>query len=386
MRVIASDAEFIVAEGYRHDGSEAERLRQDAVEAASAARVAVVFVGLTAAQEREGTDRTDIDLPREQFELLAAVAAAQPRTVAVVVHGGVVRLHEVASLVPAVLDGTILGQAGGGALADVLFGCIEPSGRLAETVPLRLEDAPSFLTYPGDQLHVRYGEGLFVGYRGYDKLNKDVAFPFGHGLSYTTFEYRDIRAEVTEAGVEVEVTVANTGDRAGREVVQLYVSKDGGVQRPPQELRAFRSVAIAAGAKSTVRMTITRNDLAYWDIDLHRWVVEGGTYRVHAAASSRDIRLTVPVELTGDAVRRPFTENSTVAELLANPVAARVIAEAIQKGGGEQQDVASEELGIDAQQSGMRIPVGRIRSLSGGRSLGKDELTALLAAVNDGDR
>ncbi|WKX06163.1 glycoside hydrolase family 3 C-terminal domain-containing protein [Streptomyces sp. NL15-2K] len=382
MRAIAGSTTIAVADGYRHDGGDAEHLRAEAARHAAEADVAVVFLGLTAAEEAEGTDRPDIDLPTHQLELLKAVTAAQPRTVAVIVHGGVVRLHEVADRVPAVLDGSILGQAGGGAIADVLFGRVNPSGRLAETVPLRIEDAPSFPTYPGDQFHVRYGEGIFVGYRGYDRMKRDVAFPFGHGLSYTTFEYRDLHISAAGDDIQITVTVANAGTRDGREVVQIYVAKDDGVQRPPVELKAFRSVRLAPGESSETVLVISRDELAYWDISLHRWVVEGGRYTFHAGASSRDLRLSKETEVEADTVRRPFTENSTIGELLAHPVAARVLAAAVQQGAGQARSTASKELGIDAKKSGLRIPVGRVRSLSGGASLPKAELTRLLEAVN----
>jgi beta-glucosidase len=385
MRALAGTTTVDFTEGYRHDGSDTEALRAEAVRQAGDADTAVLFLGLTAADEIEGTDRTHIDLPEQQLELLRSVAAVQPRTVAVIVHGGVVRLHEVADQASAVLDATILGQAGGGAIADVLFGRVNPSGRLSETVPLRLEDAPSFPTYPGDQLHVRYGEGLFVGYRGYDRMKRDVAFPFGHGLSYTTFEYSDLTVEATADGLTVGVTVTNSGAREGREVVQVYVSKDEGVQRPPRELRGFRSVRLSAGESTRVHVPIPRADLAYWDIHLHRWVVEGGTYTLHAGASSRDLRLSAEAVVDGDVVRRPFTENSTIGELLAHPAAAKVISEAMRSGSRQApaaENTSSKELGIDARKSGMRIPVGRVSSLSGGRSLPKAEVKRLLEMVN----
>jgi len=382
MQQLAKDAKLVAAEGYRHDGSDAPTLRDEAVELAATSDVAVVFLGLTAADEAEGTDRATIDLPSVQLELLAAVSAAQPRTVAVIVHGGVVRLHEVGQMVPAVLDATILGQAGGGGIADVLFGDVNPSGRLGETVPLRLQDAPSYLTYPGDQLRIRYGEGLFVGYRGYDRLERDVAFPFGYGLSYTSFDYKDLKLAAKGDGITAEVTITNTGERDGREVVQLYVSKNDGVQRPPRELRGFRSVFVSAGGSVVVTLTIPRDDLAYWDTRLKRWVVEEGQYFVHAAASSRDLRLSSSIHVKGDNIRVPFTEDSTIAEVLADPIGAKIVGSLMQKQHSERQSVASEELGIDANQSSLRIPIGRIRSLSGGQHLPRPEVTALLQTLN----
>lgn len=381
MRALAREVEFIAARGYELDGRETEALREHAVAVARQADVAVVFLGLTEAEEAEGTDRPDIDLPEAQLALLAAVAEANHRTVAVIVHGGVVRLHEVAHRVRAVLDASILGQAGGGAIADVLFGAVNPSGRLSETVPLRIEDAPSYLNYPGDQLHIRYGEGIFVGYRGYDKLAREVAFPFGHGLSYTSFAYQDLRIAQVHDELTVEVDVMNTGDRTGRETVQIYVSKQGAIERPPLELRGFGSVEIEPGETRTVRIPIPREELAYWDVRMHRRVVEPGTYTFHAAASSRDVRLSCDIDVAGDTVRPPFTEESTIGELLANPIAAEIIAPMI-RGEQEKRGDASKELGSDSKQAALRIPISRVRSLSGGRGLTREQIAELLAAIN----
>ena len=172
---------------------------------------------------------------------------------------------------PAILEGWLLGQAGGGAIADVLYGDVNPSAKLTETIPLRLEDTPAFLDFPGEVSHVRYGEGLFVGYRWYDARRLDVAFPFGHGLSYTTFAYGDATAPSPDGDVEVRVTVTNTGDRAGREVVQVYTALPGGaIQRPERELKAFASVALEAGESREVVLTVRRKDLAYWDVRIDR--------------------------------------------------------------------------------------------------------------------
>ena len=188
----------------------------------------LVFLGLPADDESEGFDRDHLELPAAQTELLEAVLAASDRVVVVLSNGGVVRVSGWADRAAAILEGWLLGQAGGGAVADVLFGVVNPSGRLAESIPLRLEDTPAFLNFPGEAGHVRYGEGLFVGYRDYDARDAAVSFPFGHGLSYTTFEFSGLvglglgRRASTSA-----LTVTNTGDRDGREVVQVYVSVPG---------------------------------------------------------------------------------------------------------------------------------------------------------------
>ncbi|MEU5340744.1 glycoside hydrolase family 3 C-terminal domain-containing protein [Streptomyces sp. NPDC020766] len=297
-------------------------LRADAVRAATDADVAVVFLGLFDSQETEGVDRTDIELPADQLELLAAVVAAQPRTVVVLSHGGVVRLAPVVAGPSAILDGALLGQAGGSALADVLFGIVNPSGRLTETVPDRLEDVPSFTNFPGERMHVRYGEGIHVGYRWYDARSIDVTFPFGHGLSYTTFAYESLALEAEGDTVNVRVTVRNTGERAGREIVQLYASRDDStVVRAPRWLVGFGAVDLAPGQSGEVEVTVPRREFEYWDEELQGWLVEGGEYRVAAGASSRDIRLSDTVELVGEIARYRLGADSSIGEVLRDPIA-----------------------------------------------------------------
>ncbi|MET0725806.1 MAG: glycoside hydrolase family 3 C-terminal domain-containing protein, partial [Leifsonia sp.] len=215
LRALAASDAVTFAAGYTADGSEDAALVAEAVEAAAAASVAVVFLGVPAEQESEGFDREHIELPAEQLALLDAVLAANPNTVVVLSNGGVVRLSGFADRVPAIVEGWLLGQAGGGAVADVLYGAVNPSGKLTETVPVRLEDNPSFGNFPGEFGHVRYGEGLLVGYRWYDAKGLDVRYPFGHGLSYTTFQIGDAVASVQADGdVLVTVPVTNTGSVA----------------------------------------------------------------------------------------------------------------------------------------------------------------------------
>ena len=291
-----------VLEGVDVAGSD---LVAEAVAAATAADVAVVFLGLPDADESEGFDRDDIELPADQVALLDAVVAANPRTVVVLANGGVVRLAGVVDRVPAVLEGWLLGQAGGSAVADVLYGAVNPSGRLAETVPVRLQDTPAYLDFPGEHGHVRYGEGLFVGYRWYDARDVAVSFPFGHGLSYTTFDYADLAVTAEADEFVVRVTVSNTGDRDGHEVVQVYASLPGSsVVRAPRELVAFERVWVAAGESVPVELRVARDDLAYYDTRVGGWVVESGEYVVEVGASSRDLRGRATVTVEGDDVVR----------------------------------------------------------------------------------
>ena len=358
-----------------------DALRDEAVALAASRDVAVVFLGLTDAEESEGFDREHIDLAAHQLALLDAVVAANPRTVVVLSNGAVVALP-FANRVPAILEAWLLGQAGGSATVDVLLGTVNPSGRLAETIPHRIEDTPAFGNFPGSNGHVRYGEGILVGYRWYDARDIAVTFPFGHGLSYSAFSYGAVSAVVAASGdIEVTVPVTNTGSRDGREVVQVYVAPvASAVERAPRELKAFASVEIAAGATADVVLTVRREDLAYWDIRVDRFVVEGGAYRVEVGASSRDLRGSAVVEVAGDTVVVPLTPESTLAAVFAHPVAGPMIAStfaAIQAQLGEGDGVLSGEAMEKMMGS---FPIGRLPSFGWG--LDRAGVDQLIAAAN----
>ncbi|PRB09639.1 glycosyl hydrolase [Microbacterium sp. MYb72] len=395
LRAVAGDA-VSYAPGFAVEGGaiaasgrSAEELRAEAVSAASSAEVAVVFLGLPAAEESEGFDREHIDLPAAQLALLDAVLEVNANTVVVLSNGGVVALP-FADRVPAIVESWLLGQAGGSAVADVLYGTVNPSGKLTETVPVRLEDNPSYGNFPGEFGHVRYGEGLLVGYRWYDAKGLEVTFPFGFGLSYTTFAYGEATASVTEAGdIAVSFALTNTGDRDGREVVQVYVSLAGSIaQRAPRELKAFSSVELAAGESRTVEVVVRREDLAYWDIRVDRFVVEGGEYTVEVAASSRDIRSTVAVAVEGDAVVLPLTMNSSIGDVVAHPVAGPIVMGAL--GGfmgeltGADSSAASMMPNDEAMQKMMAsFPIGRLVGFPG-IDVTYEQVEQLLAAANAG--
>ncbi|MEY9211800.1 glycoside hydrolase family 3 C-terminal domain-containing protein [Thermobifida halotolerans] len=332
--------------GFTTDGSGgAADLRRSAVDAAAAAEVAVVFAGLGEAQESEGFDRETIELPAEQVELIRAVAAAAPRTVVVLSNGGVVSLEGWHDEVDAVLECWLLGQAGGPAVADLLFGVANPSGRLAESIPLRLRDTPAHLNFPGEQGHVRYGEGVMVGYRYYETVERPVRYPFGHGLSYTTFATRDLEVTVTGDDTAVaEVTVANTGRRAGKHVVQVYVATAAGpVRRPARELRAFAKVALEPGESRTVEMPLDRRAFAYYDIELGRWVVAPGEYRIQVGQDASHVAAEATVTLTGDAVAQVLSLDSTVGEWFSHPVVGLAFLESLTAGMGEEQARQAEQ-------------------------------------------
>ncbi len=293
--------------------------------------VAVVFAGLSEADESEGFDRTDLALPPAQVDLIQAVAATARRTVVVLSNGGVVSLEGWHDDVDAILEGFLLGQAGGSALAELLFGVANPSGRLAETIPVRLADTASYVNFPGEQGHVRYGEGVMVGYRWHETVRVAARYPFGHGLSYTTFETTDLTVEVTDDDTaRAMVTVTNTGDRAGADVVQVYVSTTAGpVRRPVRELRAFTKVHLEPDEARTVSLELDRRAFAYFDVERSGWVVAPGSYTVQVCQDAATVLLEEAIDLAGDTLARELTLESTVEEWHSHPTVGPVLLAAL---------------------------------------------------------
>ncbi|PSL38150.1 beta-glucosidase [Labedella gwakjiensis] len=360
--------------------TDADTLRDEAVTVATGADVVLLFLGLPAEEESEGFDRSHIELPAEQTALLEAVLDVNRNVVVVLSNGGVVRTSGWQDRVPAIVEGWLLGQAGGGAVADVLFGAVNPSGRLTETVPVRLEDSPSHLTFPGEFGHVRYGEDIFVGYRGFDAKGTEVAFPFGHGLSYTTFSYGAVEAAEHKGGIRVSVAVTNTGSRDGREVVQVYTGLPGSaVTRAIRSLSAFTVVEIAAGETETVTLDIVHDDLAYFHPQVGQWTVEGGEYVVEVGASSRDIRGSATIGLAGDDLRVPLGTDSTVQEWLDHPRGGQLLQSAIDSAPGSvMSSMLSDPETVKMLGS---MPLERIASFPGS-PLDADGLDSLVASAN----
>jgi beta-glucosidase len=320
--------------GYLLSGEQDEALLSEAVTAAAGADVAVVFLGLPEGAESEGYDRTHLGLPGVQLRLLAAVAEANRDVVVVLANGGVVEVASWEHQAKAVLEGWLAGQAGGGAIADLLFGRANPCGRLAESIPLRLQDTPSYLNFPGSDSTVTYGERLYVGYRYYDAKDLPVSHPFGHGLSYTAFAYSDLLASVEgqgeEAVVRLRLTVTNTGPVSGKEVVQVYVRDvEASVDRPVRELKDFAKVGIEPGQSAVVEFELRARDLSYFSPAHGRWVLEGGEFEICVGASSRDLRLTTTVTVDAPALARPLSLESTVGEWLAHPSGGPLLIEAM---------------------------------------------------------
>ena len=301
----AGNAELSFAEGYPKEDTFDQALIDQAVAIAQTADVALLYIALPSYKESEGYDHTDLDLTAQQVALIQAVTAVQSNTVVILNNGAPVVMSEWLDGTAAVLEAWMMGQAGGGAIADVLFGRVNPSGKLAETYPLRLADTPSYLNFPGENGTVRYGEGLFIGYRYYDAKEMPVLFPFGYGLSYTSFAYSNVRVSADSFrdvdGVTVSVDVSNTGPVAGKEIVQVYVhDHESRLIRPYKELKGFAKVSLEPGETKTVTIPLNFRAFAYFDPAHNQWVTESGQFDILIGASSADIRgrATVTVQST----------------------------------------------------------------------------------------
>ena len=350
-------AEVTYAQGYdvKEDVIDQAMLDQ-AVETAKEADVAVIFAGLPDAFESEGYDRTHMRMPDCQNTLISEIAKVQENVVVVLHNGSPVEMPW-ADQVKGILEAYLCGQAVGQAEVDILFGKVNPSGKLAETIPYKLSDNPSYLNFPGDGQKVEYKEGVFVGYRYYDTKEMPVRYPFGYGLSYTTFEYSDLQLSSDKIKdtdkLKVTLKVKNTGNRAGKEIVQLYVAdKTGAASRPMKELKNFVKVELQPQEEKTVEMELDKRSFAWYNTDIHDWYAASGEYEILAAASSRDIRLkkTVYVESTTE-LPMHIHMNTTIGELLENPKTKAVVEgmtdSLIQHMGGsseEENSAASEAI------------------------------------------
>ncbi len=278
------------------------KLLDEAVAAAKSSDVALIFAGYSWKFETEGKDRPNMDLPAGQDELIQAVSAANPKTVVILNNGDPVDLTRWIDRVPTLLDAWYPGEEAGNAVADILFGDANPSGKLPFTFIRKLADSPSSANYPGANLHVNYAEGIYVGYRYFDK-HPEVAplFPFGYGLSYTAFAYSDLKAPKkfpANGHAEVHVTVRNTGSRKGAEVVELYVADPhASIDRPIRELKAFSRVELAPGESKVVTLTLDRRALSFWSPTQHTWLAEPGQFTLAVGPSSRTLPLTTTFTL-----------------------------------------------------------------------------------------
>ena len=290
------------AQGYLRSGKQDQALQQAAVQLASTADVVLLYLGLPEIFESEGMDRSHMHLPENQNQLVQAVATVNPNVVVVLSGGSPVELPWL-NQCKGLIHGYLGGQAGAGAMADLLTGKTNPSGKLAETYPITYEDTPNCNYFPGRELTAEYRESIFVGYRYYLSAQKPVCFPFGYGLSYTTFQYSDLSV----SDQEVTFTLTNTGDRAGAEVAQLYVAlPESKIFRAARELKGFAKVFLQPGESRQVTIPLDDKAFRYFNVKTNRWEVESGRYQLMVAASAEDVRLTGEVEVKGTDAPIPY--------------------------------------------------------------------------------
>lgn len=294
-----------MARGYKRDGEVDTVLEKEAVDLAQSVDVVLYCFGLDELSESEGVDRTHMRIPQNQITLLEAMARVNENIVGILSAGAVVEMPWHTSL-KALLHGYLYGQAGAGAMLDIISGKVNPSGRLNETYPVRYEDTPAFKYFPSEERNSEYREALYVGYRYYDTAKVRVLYPFGFGLSYTEFQYRDLTVNPEGA----EFTLTNTGNRDGAEVAQLYIGmKDGKVFRPAKELKGFQKVFLKAGESRRVHIPFDDKTFRYWNVRTDQWETERGTYTIMIGASCLDIRLRTETEIEGTTDTYPYYTN-----------------------------------------------------------------------------
>ena len=384
---VPCDAQVVYAEGFPADRDFYDKaLADEAVKAAAEADKAVIFAGLPESFESEGYDRSHMRLPECQNRLITEILKVQPNTVIVLHNGSPVEMPWLGEI-KGLLETYPGGQAGGAAAANILYGKINPSGKLAETMPLKLSDNPSYLNFGGGE-KVEYREGIFVGYRYYDTKEMDVAFPFGYGLSYTTFAYSNLKLSMenpTEKDtVMVSADITNTGKSAGKEVVQLYIRDlTGSAIRPEKELKGFEKVFLEPGETKTVTMELNKRSFAWYNTELHDWFAASGDYEILVGASSRDIRLTETLHLNSSQ-RLPMHVhmNTTLGDLLRNPETAEAAKKLIQKylsgeaGSEAASEAVSEEMTMAMTDS---MP---LRALMGFAGVSRKELDSVIEKLN----
>ena len=391
--------EVTYAQGYDVQEDKTDQaLLKEAVRAAEEADIAVIFAGLPDLFESEGYDRSHMRMPDCQNELIREITKVQKNTVVVLHNGSPVEMPW-ADDVKGILEAYLCGQAVGQAEVNLLFGISNPCGKLAETIPYKLSDNPSYLNFPGDGQTVEYKEGVFVGYRYYDTKEMPVRYPFGYGLSYTTFEYRDLQVSSGEMKdtdtLKVSLKVKNTGNRAGKEIVQLYVAdKTGAASRPVKELKNFTKVFLNPGEEKTVDMELDKRSFAWYCTAIHDWYAATGEYEIIAAASSKDIRLTKTVHVTATTeIPLHIHMNTTVSELMENPRTREVIQgmteSLVESMGGSSEEKESAATEAISPEMSLKMlensPLRSFRSFMGMTTEEIEELIKKLQKAADGE-
>ena len=389
---VPSDAQVIYAEGFPADKDlYDDALAAEAIKATKEADKVVIFAGLPDSFESEGYDRSHMRLPECQNRLITEILKVQPTAVVVLHNGSPVEMPWLSD-VKGLLEAYLGGQAGGAAVANILYGKVNPSGKLAETIPLKLSDNPSYLNFGGDE-NVEYREGVFVGYRYYDTKEMNVAYPFGYGLSYTTFTYSNLQISnenpTEKDTLTVSVDVTNTGTVAGKEVVQLYV-KDctGSAIRPEKELKGFEKVSLNPGETKTVTLELDKRSFAWYNTTLHDWFAASGEYKILIGASSRDICLEGTVHMNSiQEIPMHVHMNTTLGELFRNPKTSATAKEltsaylSAMNGGEENASEAASEAITEEMTQAMTdsMPLRALMSFGG---FSREKLVKIIEKLN----
>lgn len=384
---VEGKAEIKYVEGYEIDKDEPnERLIEEAKEIAKGADVVLIFAGLPERYESEGFDRAHMKMPESHNKLIEEIVKINSNVVVVLSNGAPIEMPWVEK-VKGILETYRGGQAWGGAVADVLFGEVSPSGKLAETFPKKLSDNPSYLFFPGEGDRVEYREGIFVGYRYYDKKEMEVLYPFGYGLSYTTFEYRDLKLDkkemTDEEKLKVKVKVKNTGKMKGKEIVQLYVRDvKSSVIRPEKELKGFEKVELDVGEEKEIEFELDKRAFAYYDVEIGDWYVEEGEYEILIGKSSRDIVLkdVVYVKPT-KRKKRYYHINSTIGDIMEDPQASSKFQNILRQFASRFPAFSSEEGIMNFAEMMKYMPLRSLLHFGGG-VVTEEQLESLLKVLN----
>jgi beta-glucosidase len=397
VEIAGGEGKCVYAPGYTAEGDVTDQLLEEARQAAATADVAIVFAGLPDSYESEGFDRSSLDMPAGHNQLIEGVSSAQRNIVVVLMNGSAITMPW-ADRVKAIVEAFLGGQAGGGAIADVLTGRVNPSGKLAETFPKRLEDTPAYPNFPGRNGQAYYGEGVFIGYRYCDKRDIEPLFPFGYGLSYTAFAYTGIKLSASSIRdsdrLTVEVAVKNTGMVPGKEVAQLYIREQKPVvARPEKELKAFAKIELAPGEEKTVTFKLRKRDFAFYDSVLHDWRIQPGDFDILVGGSSRDLPLkeTVIVQ-TPQAVYSKLARTSMLKEFRDHPKGKRFYPQLLEAAGlkiasKEESKALSLEEAAAKEKADMAMkaflndmPANKLPAFSQGK-FGEEELDTILRQV-----
>lgn len=362
------DRDIAYAQGYRLDAGETDNeLLDEAILLASESDTVVIFAGLPDRYETEAVDRSDINMPLNQVELIEKIAAVNPNVAVVLSTGSVISMPW-KKLVKSILLGHLAGEAGGNAVAALLFGFSNPCGKLAETYCEKLEHNPSYLNYPGHGDVVEYREGIYVGYRYYDKKNIEPGFCFGHGLSYTNFQYTNLQVSETREGVQISLQVKNVGNYAGKETVQVYVGRTvKTADFPDKELKGFEKIYLNCEEEKIIQFWLEKPTFCYFNTDFGKWHMDTGEYVIYIGSSSKDIRLTAKLWLEGEKESMHFTRNSLFADVfrdeknikIMNPVFEQIKNHLPYKLGEQSlQDAASQAIFMNMTFNSLQSYVG----------------------------